>query len=326
MGDYNLEFERISDYKDELLRSNPGSTCVLKLHDETFEDGRKIFQGFYICVDAMKKSFLAGCRKCIGLDGCFLKEVTKGQLLVAVCKDGNNKCCHWHEQWIVKEDLQLGDRTDLTVIIDMQKGLEIAVTEYLPNVEHRMCARHVLANWSKDAICRGIEKKKYFWRCAKSTFEADLRDNIRHMKMLGGEEILDKLMYFNPERWSKILGARHKTIITMLEDIRVKMMKRVGQMRDFCETWISDISPMAMKMLNDNTTRSMKCNIEWNSDTGYEVLDRGYRHIVDLARQYCSCRAWMLKGIPCPHAVAALHHKKLEPITTSLTGTIEKLT
>ncbi|KAF3660799.1 3-oxoacyl-[acyl-carrier-protein] synthase, mitochondrial [Capsicum annuum] len=114
---------------------------------------------------------------------------------------------------IVKEDLQLGDRTDLTVIIDMQKGLEIAVTEYLPNVEHRMCARHVLANWSKDAICRG-----------------------------------------------------------------------------------------------------------------YEVLDRGYRHIVDLARQYCSCRAWMLKGIPCPHAVAALHHKKLEPITTSLTGTIEKLT
>ncbi|PHT33514.1 hypothetical protein CQW23_25314 [Capsicum baccatum] len=122
------------------------------------------------------------------------------------------------------------------------------------------------------------------------------------MKMLGGEEILDKLMYFNPERWSKvyfsfgtkcdivdnnmaecfnawILGARHKTIITMLEEIRVKMMKGVGQMRDFCETWISDISPMAMKVLNDNTTR-----------------------------------AWMFKGIPCPHAVAALHHKKFEPI------------
>lgn len=144
-------------------------------------------------------------------------------------------------------------------------------------------------------------------------------------------------MYLNPERWSKvyfsfgtkydvvdnnmaeyfnawILGSRHKTIITMLEEIRIKMMKRVGQMRDFCKTWISEISPMAMKVLNDNTTRSMKCNIEWNSDTGYEVLDIGYRHIVDLARQYCSCRAWMLKGILCPHAVVALHHKKLEPI------------
>ncbi|KAF3636173.1 putative ADP-ribosylation factor GTPase-activating protein AGD14-like [Capsicum annuum] len=141
---------------------------------------------------------------------------------------------------IVKEDLQLGDGTDLTVITDMQKGLEIVVTEYLPNSEHRMCARHVLANWSKDAICR---------------------------------------------------GARHKTIITILEEIRVKMMKRVGQMRNFCETWISDISQMPMKVLNDNTARSTKCSIEWYSDTGYEVLDRGYRHIVDLSRQYCSCRA-----------------------------------
>ncbi|PHT48359.1 Dolichyl-diphosphooligosaccharide--protein glycosyltransferase subunit 2 [Capsicum baccatum] len=116
--------------------------------------------------------------------------------------------------------------------------------------------------------------------------------------------------YFNA--W--VLGARHKTIITMLEEIRVKIMKRVGHMRDFCETWISDISPMSMKVLNDNTTRSMKCSIEWNSNIGYAVLDTGYRHIVDLARQYCSCRAWMLKGTPCPHAVASLHYKKLETI------------
>ncbi|KAF3643149.1 putative ADP-ribosylation factor GTPase-activating protein AGD14-like [Capsicum annuum] len=43
MGDYNLKLERILDYRDELLRSNPGSTCVVKLHDETFEDGRKLF-------------------------------------------------------------------------------------------------------------------------------------------------------------------------------------------------------------------------------------------------------------------------------------------
>ncbi|PHT87271.1 hypothetical protein T459_09377 [Capsicum annuum] len=30
-------------------------------------------------------------------------------------------------------------------------------------------------------------------------------------------------------------------------------MKRVGQMRNFYDTWINDISPMAMKVLNDNT-------------------------------------------------------------------------
>ncbi|KAF3622552.1 hypothetical protein FXO38_31214 [Capsicum annuum] len=38
-----------------------------------------------------EKSFKAGARRCIGFDGCFLKGVCKGQLLVAVFKDGNNQ-------------------------------------------------------------------------------------------------------------------------------------------------------------------------------------------------------------------------------------------
>ncbi|XP_059285178.1 uncharacterized protein LOC132038542 [Lycium ferocissimum] len=100
----------------------------------------------------------------------------------------------------------------------------------------------------------------------------------------------------------------------MLEEIRVKMMKRVGQMRKFCDSWIHDFSPMALKVLTDHTARSMKCSIEWNSDTGYEILEGQFRHVVDLPRQTCSCRAWMLKGIPCPHAIAAFHHKKLNPM------------
>ena len=50
-----------------------------------------MFEGFYICFDAMKKSFLTGCRKCIGLDDCFLKGISTGQLFVVICKDENNK-------------------------------------------------------------------------------------------------------------------------------------------------------------------------------------------------------------------------------------------
>jgi len=118
-----------------MLRSNPGSICVVKLSEETFEGGKKMFVGFYICFDAMKKSYLAGCRPCIGLDGCFLKGVCRGQLLVAVCKDGNNQMLplawvvveieNMHTwRWFVnllKSDLQLGDGTNLTIITDMQK-------------------------------------------------------------------------------------------------------------------------------------------------------------------------------------------------------------
>ncbi|WMV57908.1 hypothetical protein MTR67_051293, partial [Solanum verrucosum] len=33
-----------------------------------------------------------------------------------------------------------------------------------------------------------------------------------------------------------------------------------------------------------------------------------------LPARSCSCRSWKLRGIPCPHGVAALHFKELEPI------------
>ena len=44
-----------------------------------------------MCFHALKEGFKAGCRKVIGMDGCFLKGQCKGQLLCAISKDGNNQ-------------------------------------------------------------------------------------------------------------------------------------------------------------------------------------------------------------------------------------------
>ncbi|KAG5617470.1 hypothetical protein H5410_017294 [Solanum commersonii] len=41
---------------------------------------------------------------------------------------------------------------------------------------------------------------------------------------------------------SWILAARHKTIITMLDEIRVKMMTRIAKLREFTNTWMCDFS------------------------------------------------------------------------------------
>ncbi|XP_069153126.1 uncharacterized protein [Solanum lycopersicum] len=158
MGDHVKEFGRILDYKDELLRTNPRSTCVVKL-GEANEYGRPVFKAFYICFAALKITFMSA-RKCIGLDGCFLKGVCRGQLLIAVAKDGNNQMLPlawavfenentitW--SWFIsllKKDLRLADGTSFTIMSDMQKGLDIAIKELLPACEERRCARHILAN------------------------------------------------------------------------------------------------------------------------------------------------------------------------------------
>jgi hypothetical protein len=56
------------DYQLELLRSNPGSIVVVTLDLET--EDKKVFERFYVCLDACRKGFMVGCKRVIGLDGC----------------------------------------------------------------------------------------------------------------------------------------------------------------------------------------------------------------------------------------------------------------
>ncbi|WMV07248.1 hypothetical protein MTR67_000633 [Solanum verrucosum] len=253
------------------------STCVVKL-GEPDALGRPVFQTFYICFDPLKKTF-QNCRKCISLDGCFLKGVCRGQLLVVVAKDGNNQMLPlaWavveYEKkgtwtWFIKllkEVLGLGDGEDLTLITDMQKGLIGAILNILPVAEHRMCARHILANW----------------------VESQLRKNVAKMKLLGPEKMMDDLMYYNIEHWS-----RHKTIITMLDEIRVKMMTRIAKLREFTNTWMCDFSPMSLKVLQENIDKLMNCNIEFNGVNGFEVREGPFQHSVDLGSKTTYLRTY----------------------------------
>lgn len=82
------EYSKVFDYQLELLRNNPKSTVVVYL-DHDYED--PVFQRFYVCLDACKRGLLAGCRKVIGLDGCFFKGATSGELLCAIGRDFNNQ-------------------------------------------------------------------------------------------------------------------------------------------------------------------------------------------------------------------------------------------
>ena len=112
---------------------------------------------------------------------------------------------------------------------------------------------------------------------------------------------------------SWILVPRFKSIISMLEEIRRKVMERISNMRAFAQTWISDISPMARHRLEQNKLDSMNCQLLWNGESGFEVSDGKYRHTVDVRKKKCTCRSWELKGIPCAHAISAMHHLGMNP-------------
>jgi hypothetical protein len=122
------EYGKVFDYQNELLRSNPGSTVIVKLHPD-FE--KPTFYRFYVCFEACRKGFLAGCRKVIGLDGCVFKG-RAGELLCAVGRDANSQIypIAWaaidketNESWdwfcsILFSELKLGDGEGWVIISD----------------------------------------------------------------------------------------------------------------------------------------------------------------------------------------------------------------
>ena len=94
------------------------------------------FYRIYICFGAIKENFKTNCRPMIGLDGCFLKGLVKGQILVAVGRDGDNRMfpVAWaviyglenKDNWkwfvdLLKEDLEVDQGVGWTFMSDMQK-------------------------------------------------------------------------------------------------------------------------------------------------------------------------------------------------------------
>ncbi|RYR04617.1 hypothetical protein Ahy_B06g084389 [Arachis hypogaea] len=82
IGSERAQYSKLRDYLCEIHMSNPGSSAIL--------DSLPLFNKLYISLDACKRGFKAGCRKLIGLDGCFLKGCFRGQLLSAIGQDANN--------------------------------------------------------------------------------------------------------------------------------------------------------------------------------------------------------------------------------------------
>ncbi|XP_070042441.1 uncharacterized protein [Nicotiana tomentosiformis] len=112
---------------------------------------------------------------------------------------------------------------------------------------------------------------------------------------------------------SWIIGPRHKSVITMLEEIGHKIMNKTIEMRKFAETWVTDIVPMARMILEENKAISRRCKVMWNTEHGFEVDEGVYIFIVNFRTMTCTCRSWMLRSILCQHAVCAFYDREMDP-------------
>ncbi|GJV86890.1 hypothetical protein Tco_1530828 [Tanacetum coccineum] len=314
-------YGKLWDYRDQLLKTNPGSTVKLML---------------------MKSS-----RKVIGLDGCFLKGTINGELLTAMGRDANNQMfpIAWavvtvenKDNWLwflvsLGDDLNLNRGATVTIISDGHKGLKEAVREWLPLAEHRQCARHIYANLKKS--WPGLHFKSLFWGAASATLKHVFDEKMKLLSNLN-EHAHKWLVERDPNTWSRaffhmdrscgafengicesyhaaIINQRGKPIITMLEDIRIYLMQRLVIMSEKARGLTDIITPSVRKQLEKLKEYLRLWEVYPSGYREFEVRKLNAGFGVNLETHKCTCRLWDLTGIPCIHGVAAYAYLMKDP-------------
>ena len=209
-----------------------------------------------------------------------------------------------------------------------------AVADYLPNAEHRNCARHIYANFRKRF--NGANYRKLFWMAAKSSTRIEFTNIMEKVKNLS-DSAYTWLLNCDPHVWSRaffatntkcinvennmseafngFLGeAREKPILNLLHDIRLKVMGRVEKnMKEVMKNPEDLLCPRIRKKLEENKRQYRFWNCQHNNEKKFEISLGDIAYTVDMEARTCSCRMWQLSGILCPHAINAIYFLKDKP-------------
>ena len=138
----------------------------------------------------------------------------------------------------------------------------------MPGVPHRFCARHVFTNFIKQ--WKGMHLRNLFWACAKSTTSTEFDKNMEEIKRVD-IKAWEWLSRFQPSRWSrsgystftknynmtnnmceqfnaKIAKYRGLPAISMMEEIRCYIMRKMNKERQLQVGYIGPITPHVQKV------------------------------------------------------------------------------
>ncbi|XP_058727156.1 uncharacterized protein LOC131598590 [Vicia villosa] len=340
-GSFRDQYTRIHDYGHELLRSNPGSTVVISSQpsqggeDNTENLDRPLnphFQRIYICFKACKDSFFK-CRPIIAIG----KDPNDQMLPIAyaVVEGETKDSWSWFLELLTTDLGGVRICKTYTFISDQQKGLLPALEELLPRVDQRFCVRHLYSNFKKKFP--GVKLKELIWKAAYASHPNAWEKIMRQIKD-ENPDAFNHIWKIPPRFWSKsmfksgpkcdtlvnnmseafnsvFVTARAKPIVTMLEKIRVYLMMRWESNRKRIAKYNDTVLPNIRKQLAKQSQLTNYWMVRRVGEVEYEV-----RHItiieekysVNLSKHECSCRIWMLTGLPCCHAYACLKDQRLK--------------
>ncbi|XP_050877691.1 uncharacterized protein LOC127081480 [Lathyrus oleraceus] len=332
-GDADNQYASIWRYAEELRRVNHGNTVKINV-ERPSPSIQPRFGSFYFCFDGCKKGFIHGCRPFVGVDGCHLKTKYGGQLLIAVGRDANDQYFPL-AFGVVENETKESWRWFIQLLME-DIGLVAVFEELSDTIEHRLCLRHLYANFKKR-FGGGALIRDLMMGAAKATYYQAWVQKMNELKN-ADPNAWTWLMAVPTKSWCKhafsfypkcdtlmnnisesfnatILAARDKPILTMCEWIRKYLMNRLSTSASKLENWPHKVMPIPRRRLDNEVFRSGHWLPTWSIAETFQVTHSYNTHefIVDIAKRLCSCNFWELVGIPCRHAVAALSYRKQNP-------------
>ncbi|GAA0159934.1 hypothetical protein LIER_38947 [Lithospermum erythrorhizon] len=247
-------------------------------------------------------------------------------------KRQNKETWKWFIQALL-EDLSIVNEEQYVIMSDKQKGLESALHELLPRIEHRNCVQHIYRNFKRHHGSQLLRDK--LWTCARASTESRYNAAMFDLKEIDPTAQTwmetnvgmpkhscraffplhvksDMLCNNLSESFNLfILSARDKSIIAMLERIRRLYMERIKDRRLAIGTKSGPLCPSISKLIDKTICFVDGMSYVWNGLDGYEVFCvSGERFKVDLRKRECSCRLWQLTGISCIHAIPPIYSRK----------------
>ncbi|KAI5398069.1 hypothetical protein KIW84_063755 [Lathyrus oleraceus] len=284
---YNLMWR----YSAKLKIVNYGNTCKINL-TRVGPTIQLRLNNFYFCLDGLKKDFTTSCRSFIGVDGCHLKTKFRGTLLITVGRDPNDQyypiafgvyetetkeSCRWFLTLLLED---IGQEKGWVFISDQQKGLIPVFEELFERVEHRICLRHLYANFKK--------------------------------KFGGWKQINDLMMVVAKATYIQDWDAKMKE----LKELIVKAWEWLNaNLRERVDRWNHRIMPRPRFRLGKEVEHAGNWIPNWSGDTLWQVEHTHIRNsfIVDTSKKTCTCNFWELVDIPCRHVFVALGFRNQSP-------------
>jgi hypothetical protein len=103
-----------------------------------------------------------------------------------------------------------------------------------------------------------------------------------------------------------------QTILTMLEKIRCKLMRRYVR-KEMINSMEDALGPKTRKKLAKEKDETVNCCCTYAENHMFEVECLGRMFVVYVNGRSCGCRKWDITGISCCHAISTILHQGGDP-------------